>query len=87
RFKSHPPIIPSAIHCATYVRNLQIEPTSTEAQQSSISLHMQRCYRNAFTLALYQMPVLRIYRKHDRILQGPTSWIKRQGFKLHRLPS
>ncbi|KAJ9597184.1 hypothetical protein L9F63_026925, partial [Diploptera punctata] len=23
----------------------------------------------------------------DRSLQGPTSWIKRQGFKLHRLPS
>ncbi|KAJ9600620.1 hypothetical protein L9F63_026242, partial [Diploptera punctata] len=36
---------------------------------------------------LYQIPLLRVYRKHDRSLQGPTSWIKRQGFKLHRLPS
>ncbi|KAJ9583784.1 hypothetical protein L9F63_021874 [Diploptera punctata] len=39
----------------------------------------------------YQIPVLRVYRKHDRSLQGPTSWIKqqgtRQGFKLHRFPS
>ncbi|KAJ9574243.1 hypothetical protein L9F63_026109, partial [Diploptera punctata] len=28
---------------------------------------------------LYQMPLLRIYRKHDQSLQRPTSWIK-----LHR---
>ncbi|KAJ9601640.1 hypothetical protein L9F63_000173, partial [Diploptera punctata] len=27
---------------------------------------------------LYQIPLLRVYRKHDRSLQGPTSWIKQQ---------
>ncbi|KAJ9595978.1 hypothetical protein L9F63_012799, partial [Diploptera punctata] len=30
-------------------------------------------------MTLYQIPLLRIYRrKHDRSLQGPTSWIKQQ---------
>ncbi|KAJ9590535.1 hypothetical protein L9F63_016437, partial [Diploptera punctata] len=27
---------------------------------------------------LYQIPLLRVYRKHDRSLQGSTSWIKQQ---------
>ncbi|KAJ9596760.1 hypothetical protein L9F63_012218, partial [Diploptera punctata] len=27
---------------------------------------------------LYQIPLFRIYQKHDRSLQGPTSWIKQQ---------
>ncbi|KAJ9577434.1 hypothetical protein L9F63_006005, partial [Diploptera punctata] len=26
-------------------------------------------------IPLYQIPLLRVYRKHDRSLQGPTSWI------------
>ncbi|KAJ9598179.1 hypothetical protein L9F63_011141, partial [Diploptera punctata] len=26
----------------------------------------------------YQIPLLRVYRKHHRSLQGPTSWIKQQ---------
>ncbi|KAJ9584400.1 hypothetical protein L9F63_021252, partial [Diploptera punctata] len=30
---------------------------------------------------LYQIPLLRIYRKHDRSLQGPTSWIKQQEYR------
>ncbi|KAJ9587221.1 hypothetical protein L9F63_019245, partial [Diploptera punctata] len=29
-------------------------------------------------ISLYQIPLLRVYRKHDRSLQGPTSWIKQQ---------
>ncbi|KAJ9596425.1 hypothetical protein L9F63_012543, partial [Diploptera punctata] len=31
-----------------------------------------------FFSRLYQIPLLRVYRKHDQSLQGPTSWIKQQ---------
>ncbi|KAJ9580050.1 hypothetical protein L9F63_004287, partial [Diploptera punctata] len=33
------------------------------------------------SLVDYQIPLLRVYRKHDRSLQGPTSWIKLQRFE------
>ncbi|KAJ9591111.1 hypothetical protein L9F63_002332, partial [Diploptera punctata] len=35
---------------------------------------------------LYQIPLLRVYRKHDRSLQGPTSWIKLQRFQTTSVP-
>ncbi|KAJ9581786.1 hypothetical protein L9F63_003855, partial [Diploptera punctata] len=36
---------------------------------------------------LYQIPLLRVYRKHDRSLQGLTTWIKQQVTSPVRLKS
>ncbi|KAJ9586486.1 hypothetical protein L9F63_019886, partial [Diploptera punctata] len=37
-------------------------------------------YDDVCVARLFQIPLLRVYRKHYRNLQGPTSWIKHASY-------
>ncbi|KAJ9589271.1 hypothetical protein L9F63_017516, partial [Diploptera punctata] len=72
-------------HANTLISAMKPHPLFSSARGTH--LHLRPANKTLNSLADYQIPLLRVYRKHDRSLQSPTSWIKQQGCKVHRLPS
>ncbi|KAJ9599902.1 hypothetical protein L9F63_009802, partial [Diploptera punctata] len=77
-------------HSPTYIE-LPYRPHANTLVSTNISSNHCRRFRNigkklprifsdktTSATTLYQIPLLRVYRKHDRSLQGQTSWIKQQ---------